>query len=166
LISYVNVEFRMHPREILDHFWQQIGCNRRDHADAQPAREPVPRGARKISEFIDRAQDLADALDDLFAELGQRDLSCASLQQHAAKRFLHFLDLHRQRRLRDRTRLGRASEMAVTCQRIEVAELSERHLDHQIILSVRSLKSTLPDGMRCLDCLQSEQGPPPGDDHG
>src|SRR6266540_1664335 len=50
--------------------------------------------------------------------------------------------------------------MAVTCQRIEVAELPERHLDHQVILSDRSLKSTLPDGMRCLDCLQSEQGPP------
>jgi hypothetical protein len=46
--------------------------------------------------------------------------------------------------------------MAVTCQRIEVAKLSERHLDHQNILSVRSLKSTLPDGSRCLDCLQSE----------
>src|SRR4051812_15937930 len=150
----------MHPREVFDHLRQQIGCNRRDHADAQPSREPVARGARKIAEFIDRAQDLTDALDDLLAELRQRHLSRASLQQHAAERFLHFLDLHRQRRLRDRTRLRRAPEMAVTCQRIEVAKLPERHLDHQNILSVRSLKSTLPDGRRCLDCLQSEQGPP------
>src|SRR6266540_3603048 len=47
--------------------------------------------------------------------------------------------------------------MAVTCQCIEVAKLSKRRLDHQIILSVRSLKSTLPDGRRCLDCLQSDR---------
>ena len=123
----------------------------------KPAREPVPRGAREVAEFVDRTQDVADALDDLFAELRQRDLSRASLQQHAAEDFLHFLDLHRQRRLRDRTCLRRASEMAVTCQRIEVAKLSERRLDHQIILSVRSLKSTLPDGRRCLDCFQSDR---------
>src|SRR6476620_1185030 len=44
--------------------------------------------------------------------------------------------------------------MAVTGQRIEVAKLSERHLDHQDILSVRSTKSTLPDGQRRLDWLQ------------
>jgi hypothetical protein len=40
--------------------------------------------------------------------------------------------------------------MAVTCQRIEVAELPERRLDHQMILSVRSRKSTLPDGAAVL----------------
>src|SRR5207237_585603 len=123
----------------------------------------VTRGASKIAEFIDRAQDLADPLDDLLAEFRQRYLPRASFQQHAAEGFLHFLDLHRERRLRDGTRLRRASEMAVTCQRIEVAKLPERHLDHQVILSERSLKSTLPDGMRCLDCLQSEQEPS-GDD--
>ena len=165
-LADVNVELGMHAREVLDDLGQQIGRNRRDHADAQPARKPVARGAREVAEFIDRAQDLADALDDLFAELRQRDLPCASLQQHAAEGFLHFLDLHRQRRLRDRTCLRRASEMAMTCQRIEVAKLPERHLDHQNILSVRSLKSTLPDGRRCLDCVQFEQGQPSGDNHG
>ena len=137
-LADVNVEFRMHAREVLDHLRQQIGRDCRDHADAQPSREPVPRGAREVAEFVDRTQDVADTLDDLFAEFCQCHLSCASLQQHAAEGFLHFLDLHRQRRLRDGTRLGRASEMAVTCQRIEVAKLSERHLDHQIILSARS----------------------------
>ena len=85
----------MHAREVLDHLGQQIGRDRRDHADAQPARKPVARGAREVAEFVDRAQDLADALDDLFPELGQRHLPCASLQQHAAEGFLHFLDLHR-----------------------------------------------------------------------
>ena len=34
----------------------------------------------KIAEFIDRAQDLADALDDLFAEFSQGDLARASLE--------------------------------------------------------------------------------------
>ena len=62
---------------------QQIGRNRRDHADAQPARKPVPRRAREVSQFIDRAQDVADAQGDLFSELRQPDLPCASLDQHA-----------------------------------------------------------------------------------
>ena len=43
--------------------------------------EPVLRGAREIAELIDRAQDVADALRELLAEAGQRDLPGAALQQ-------------------------------------------------------------------------------------
>jgi hypothetical protein len=56
--------------------------------------------------------------------------------------------------------------MAMTCQRIEIAKLSECHLDHQNILSERSLKSTSPDGKLCLECFQSEQEATSGDNHG
>ncbi len=85
----------MHAREILDHLGQEVGRNRRDHADAQAAGEPVTRRAREVAEFIDRAQDVTDTPDDFIAEFRQRDLPRASFQQHAAERFLHFLDLHR-----------------------------------------------------------------------
>ena len=61
-LADVNVEFGMHSREVADDRRQQIGRNRRDHADAQPAHEPVPRRAREVSQFVDRAQDVADAL--------------------------------------------------------------------------------------------------------
>src|SRR4029077_14244511 len=53
--------------------------------------------------------------------------------------------------------------MTMPSQRIEIPELTEREVYHQIILSTRSQKSTSPDGSRRLDCFQSDQGlPPPG----
>ena len=60
-LTYMNVEFGMHSREVPDDLGQQIGRNRRDHADAQPAGKPVPRRTREVSQFIDQAQDVADA---------------------------------------------------------------------------------------------------------
>lgn len=128
----------MHPGQVPDHRRQQIGGNGRDHADAQPAVEPVPRRPREVAEFIDRAQDVAGALGDLFAELRQPDLPRAPLEQHAAERFLEFLDLHRQGRLRDRGCFGGASEVAMTCQYVKITQLFERNVTHQNILLQRS----------------------------
>ncbi len=119
----------MHAREVADDRRQQIGRDRRDHADAQPARKPVARRAREVSQFVDRAQDVADAQRGLFAELREPDLPRASLEQHGAERFLQFLDLHRQGRLRDRAGRRRATEMAVTRQRIEIAKLPQGDAD-------------------------------------
>src|SRR5260370_41286513 len=111
----------------------------------------VPRSAREISEFVDRAQDVADALGDLFAELRQPDLPRASLEQHAAQGFLEFPDLHRQRRLRDRGCFRRASEVAMTRQYVKITQLFERNMTHQNILLQRSKESTLPDRLRCVE---------------
>ena len=86
----------------------------------------------------------------------QRDLSGASLEEHAAQSFLQFLDLHRHSRLRDRTCFGRASEVAVTCQRIEIAKLPKRDMGHQKNLTQRSVKSTLPDGFRSVVTREPE----------
>src|ERR1700726_3677745 len=121
----------MQSIEVPDDLRQEIGCNRRDHADAQPTHEPGPRGTRDVSALIDRAQDVADPLGGLFSEFRKRDLSCASLEQRAAQSFLQFLDLHRQSRLRDRTCVCRASEVDMTRQRIEIAKLPKRNLTHQ-----------------------------------
>ena len=131
-LTDMNVELGMHSREVADDLRQQIGRNRRDHADAQPAREPVTRRAREVFQFIDQAQDVADAWSGLFSERGERDLPGASLQQHASQRVLQVLDLHRQSRLRDRTCFCRAPEVALTGQRIEIAQLPKR--DHKKIL--------------------------------
>ena len=66
--------------------------------------------------------------DEFLAEVGEPDLSRASLEQRRAERFLQFLDLHRQRRLRDRAGVRRAAEMAMPRQRLEIAKLLERQL--------------------------------------
>src|SRR5262245_60387227 len=159
-LAHLDVEFRMQPREVADDTGQQIGRDGRNHTDAQPARKTVARGAREVAEFFDRAQDVADPLDQLLAEPGERNLARAALEQRAAERFFHFLDLHRQRRLRDRAGVGGAAEVAMSGQRIKIPQLAQCQIDHQIILSPPSLKSTSPDGSCCLDCLQSDQGLP------
>ena len=141
----------MQAREIFDDLGQQIRCDRRDHADPQPSRKLVARGACEVAEFVDGTQDVADALQKLFAELGQRHLPRAAFQQFAAEDFLHFLDLHRQGRLRNRAGVCRPSEMSVPGQCVEVAKLPQRDVDHQIILSLSSLNPALPDGKGCVE---------------
>ena len=111
----------MQSREVPDDGRQQVGCNRRDHADPQPALEPIPRRTCDVCQFIDRAQDVADAQGQSFAQLRQCDLAGASLEQHTAQSLLQLLDLHRQGRLRNRTCFGRTSEMAVTRQGVKIA---------------------------------------------
>src|SRR5262249_52151185 len=116
----MDLKLGMQSREVLDDRGQQIGCNRRNHADAQSAHEPVLRRPRKVSEPIDRAQDVADALGDLFSESRQPDLPGASLEEYTAQSFLELLDLHRQSGLRNRTCFCRAAEVAMTRQRVEI----------------------------------------------
>ena len=134
-VKDMQVECGMQSREVSDDGRQQVGCNRRDHADPQPAFEPVPRRARDVGQFIDRAQDVADALGQSFAQLGQGDLSGASLEQHTAESLLQLLDLHRQGWLRDRTCFRRTSEVAMTCQGVKISKLPKCNMIHQYILS-------------------------------
>jgi len=126
----MNVEFGVQARDVLDHLGQKIRGNRRDHADPQPAGQPVLRRTREIAELVHRTQDVADALQQLSAELRQCDLSRVALDQRAAERPFHFLDLHRQCRLRDRTGIRRAAEMAVPNERIEIAKLAQCDIYH------------------------------------
>src|SRR6516225_2216730 len=98
----------MHSGEIPNDRRQQIGCNRWDHADVQLARKPAPRRSREVSQFIDRAQDVADAQSGLFSEL-RKPAPCA-----------------------------RSSDMALTRHRIEIAKLRERYLVQQNIVSQHS----------------------------
>lgn len=113
--------------------------------------------AREVSEFVDRAQDVADAQRGLLSELRQPDLSRAALDEHRAQDLFEFLDLHRQRRLRNRTGGRRASEVAMRRQRIEIVQLPQRDLNHQNILSLQSLKSILL--MMCIGVEHASSAP-------
>ena len=67
------------------------------------------------------------------------------------------VNLDKARRLRDRAGFGGAAEVAVTGQRIEVAKLAERDVDHKIILLQQSLKSISSDRTACVDCRHPAQ---------
>ena len=51
-----------------------------------------------------------------------------------------------------------APEMAMADQRIEVAQLPQRDVDHKNILSQQSLKSISSDRRGCVDCRLPDQG--------
>jgi len=63
--------------------------------------------------------------------VGQPHLPCAAFKQPGAKGFFQFLDLHRQRRLRDGADVGRAAKMAMQCQGFEVAQLFQGQVLHK-----------------------------------
>ncbi len=128
--------------EFADDGGKEIGRDRRDDAEAQPPDEMVARGAGEVGEFIDRAQDAARPLRQVLAERRQPHLPRRTLDQRDAQRLLEFAHLHGERRLRNGTGLGRPAEMAEPRQRLEIAQLFQRQVRHQAVLSSRSDIST------------------------
>ncbi len=142
-LADMNIETGIHAREIADDRGQQIGRDRRDDADAQPPDQPVLRGARQIGQFIDRAQDVADAQRrtlrrNCSAEPGARLARTA----RSPSDFFQFLDLHRQGGLGDGAGIRRASKMSMSRQGLEIAKLLERQICHNHILSSQSENPT------------------------
>ena len=74
-------------------------------------------------QFVDRTQDVAGTLGELFAEGGWPDLSCASFEKGCAQQFLQFLDLQGQGRLGDGAGICGAPEVTMLCQCLEVAQM-------------------------------------------
>ena len=69
-----------------------------------------------------------------FLALGrQLDAAARALDQRNAERRLEILDLHRQRRLRDGTGVGSPAKMLLPCQCIEVAQLLQSYVNHQLV---------------------------------
>ncbi len=145
IISILGIRSHRQP----DDRRQQMGCDRWDHADAQ----------RPVSRFQKLARSLAVRGPSAgcrgcearpFSELRKPSLACASLDEHSAQSLLQLLHLHGQGRLRDPASRCRVSEVALTRQRIEIAELPQRYVGHQKILSQQSLKSILPDEVHRL----------------
>ena len=133
----MNVDAGKLAGEIAYDRGQQVWRNRRDHANAYPASQPVSRGPCQIFQLVDRAQYLPDPQGELLSEAGNTDLSGASFEQGSAQRVLEFPDLHRQGGLRDRAGFCGVSEVAMTGQRLEIPELLQRQAFHQNILSRR-----------------------------
>ncbi len=81
------------------------------------------RGARKIySSSTDLRMSRARGAK-AFAQRGQSDLPRAPFDERRAQDFLQLLHLKRQRGLGDRAGLGRAAEMTVLGQRLEIAKM-------------------------------------------
>ena len=118
---------------------QQVGGDRRDHAQAQRAGEQPGAVPGIVHEVVDLGQDARGPARDLLALGGERDPAAAALDQRGRQTGLELLDLDRQRRLADRAFLGRAAEMAMARQSGEIAQLAQR--GHNFILSARSDKS-------------------------
>ena len=100
-------------------------------AGGKVAKETPTQVGRALAQLVHGAQDVADTGRELLAEGRQRDLPRAPFEQRRAQSRLQLLDLHRQCRLRDGADLGRATEMTVPRQRIEVAELFQGQGIHQ-----------------------------------
>ena len=99
----------------------------------------LERGARQIR-LTKFGEEVAQR--EFLAETGQADLSRAPFEQRGAELFLQFLDLHRQRRLRDRAGIRCAAKMTMLGQRLEIAKLLERQICHNLILSAQSENQT------------------------
>ena len=108
------------------HARQQIGADRRNHADAQRPAQHVGMLAREIGQVPDRLQDGAGAAGDLASGRGQERALARALDQRRAESDFQLLDLHAERRLGDVTARGCLPEMAGFGQSDEVAELAQR----------------------------------------
>jgi hypothetical protein len=118
-----------------DDFRQKVGGHGRDDTHAQLARKRPVGLAGEFRHRVDLAQDLAGANQEIFAQGRQTDLARAPFDQRRPKHRFQLLDLHGKGRLRDRAGLGGASEMPQPGQGIEITEVLEGEVYHNLKLS-------------------------------
>ncbi len=85
--------------------------------------------------LVDGPQDIADAQGKFLPKLVSRHLPRAALEQAGAHLCLQFLDLHGQSGWEMAACLGSVAEVAVTGESVEIAELTDCEVLHQINLS-------------------------------
>ena len=88
-----------------------------------------------VDQVAHRGEDGPRPPHDLLALPGQLDARLAPLDQAQTELVLELLDLHAERRLADRARLGGVAEMPGFSQGFEIAELPERDHDDKMTLS-------------------------------
>ena len=103
----------MQAVQAADDAWQQIGRNGGNDADAQPSGEPPPIAAGKVTQLINRPQDVTHAGREFLSKTGQPDLPGAPLHQRPSDDVLQVPDLGGEGRLRNAAGLGRPAKMAV-----------------------------------------------------
>jgi hypothetical protein len=100
------------------------------------------RGARKISQIVDAAEDVAHPHGKSLSERGQAHLPRAAFKQGCAQTALHLLDLHGQGGLRDGANGGGVTEVALLGQGLEIAQLFEGESFHNLKLWQQSVFTT------------------------
>ncbi len=101
--------------------------------------------AGEIDQIARGRQHVLAAPRDLQPDFGQHDLAGTPLHQFHPELLFEILDLHRQRRLRDGTRLRGAAEVPMLGQRAEIAQLLQGDHCDKIILSTTSGNTIRPD---------------------
>jgi hypothetical protein len=91
--------------------------------------------AGKIDQIAARAENGFCAACDLGANLREFDLAAIAFHEFDAERFLEVANLHRERRLADRTFLRRAAKMLVARERVQITELAKADHTNKIFLS-------------------------------
>ena len=97
----------------------------------------------KAIEIAHVAENAGGARGDLVAFRRELHARARALDQHQAEALLQLVDLHRQRRLRHGAGIGRAAEVQLARQRIEIAKLLERHVRASDNLIMRANKYTI-----------------------
>ena len=95
--------------------------------------------AREVDQIAGGGEHLFGALGDFHADIGERDLVRAALDQLDADLALQLAHLHGQRRLRDRAILCGPAEMPVVSERGQITQLAQS--DHADKLDL----STVPN---------------------
>ena len=109
---------------------QQVGCNGRDHTEPQSPGERPSVMAGKIDEIARFGQDPAATPRHLKADVGQRHLALAALNQLDPEQLLKVPDLHRKGWLRHRTGARGPAKMPVFSERLQITQLSKgEHAD-------------------------------------
>jgi hypothetical protein len=125
-------EQQFQPRETLadarHDVRQQIRAERREDAQAQRAGFRIDRAPRDRLDLVDLAQHAARALRDLAADFGEQHLARRALDEGDAELVFELLDLRRQRRLADETRLGGVAEVLVLGEGDEVTQIAQVHM--------------------------------------
>ena len=83
---------------------------------------------RELDHLAHVAEDAGGALGDLAPLVRQQHAGTRALDEDEAELLLELVDLHGKGRLRHRAGLRRAAEMLLAGQRVEIAELLQRHM--------------------------------------
>jgi hypothetical protein len=127
---------------------QQVGCEGRDDAEPEAARQRVAQAARQGEDRIRLRHRAANMADQPLAGIRRDHRPARPLEQYDAEHLLQPAELHREGRLADAAGLRRTAEMPVLGHRQQVAQVAQVHRGSGTVTIGRIyrtvLKLTLP----------------------
>src|ERR1700756_2870423 len=100
--------------------WQDIRCQRGDHAKAQLSAQDFGPMLSQVCQVAHCTDDHSGAFRDFDAKFREHWRARAPLDQLGTQNSFQFVDLHRKGRLTDRTLLRGSSEVLMTSKCIEI----------------------------------------------